>query len=108
VFSTHRTFCFDIFLYTLCMSHEDENEIKELLRANLKLSHENNKMLRKMRRDSLIGFWIRILFFCLIAWGSYYTYQHYLGVYMDQVLDMYSSLQEDVDMFKTLPEKIKL
>lgn len=62
--------------------------IKELLEANLKLSQENNLLLKKVRRvqkrayAAKLVYWVVIL---LIALGAYY----YIQPYIQKVTDLY-------------------
>ena len=66
-----------------------DSEIKELLKANLELSKENNEMLRKVRRvqkrayAAKIAYWVIVL---LLALGAYY----YIQPYIQKVTDLYT------------------
>ena len=88
------------------MSHLDEMDVEELLRVNIRLTQENNKLLKKMRRDARFSFWMRILFFLFISGSAYYAYHFYLQEYINQLLNMYKELQTGVENVKNLPTKI--
>jgi len=90
------------------MTEEREAEIEELLRVNIKLTRENNRILKKMRRAAVLSFWSRVLFFLCICGALYYMYQHYVRTYMEQVEGMYGSLQEGVDTVKSFPQMFGL
>jgi len=90
------------------MDLEDTEKIEELLRVNIKLARENNRMLRKMRRAALLSFWWKIIFFLLVSGAAYYVYQHYVRDYVIEVQAMYSGLQEGVDTVKNIPNKFGL
>jgi hypothetical protein len=90
------------------MDLEDTEKIEHLLKVNIKLARENNKILKKMRRASLIRFWGRIVFFLLMSGLVYYAYQYYLHDYVIQMQDMYDSLQEGVDGVKAIPSRFGL
>lgn len=89
--------------------HSDEDvDIKELLKVNMRLTRENNKLLKKMRRAEVLSFWSRIIFFLIISGSAYYAYQYYVRDYVIQMQDMYEGLQEGVDTVKTIPSKFGL
>lgn len=66
-----------------------EPEERELLQRVLKLSEQNNRMLRSMRRSAMIGRLFHV-FYWLIIIGltvvSYYVLQPYIGT-MTSLLD---------------------
>jgi hypothetical protein len=88
------------------MNQLDEMDVEELLRVNVKLTQENNKILRIMRRNSIISFWWRVFFFLVISGGAYYTYTYYVRDYVVQMQNMYTDLQKGVDTVTSLPEKL--
>jgi hypothetical protein len=88
------------------MNQRSEEEIEELLKVNLKLARENNKILRIMRRNSIISFWWRVFFFLILSGGAYYTYMYYVRDYVLQIQNMYTSLQEGVDTVTSIPKKL--
>lgn len=58
----------------------EEQELKELLEANLRLSKENNRMLKKMRRAQKRATIFRVLYWIVIiaiALGAIYFLQPY-------------------------------
>ena len=70
-----------------------DSEIKELLKANLELSKENNEMLRKVRRvqkrayAAKIAYWVIVL---LLTLGAYY----YIQPYIQKVTDFSNGLNK--------------
>lgn len=78
-----------------------EKEIKELLEANLKLSQENNELLKKVRRvqkrayAAKIAYWVIIL---LVAFGAYYYIQPYVG----KIENAYNQGVTNLQQFKDL------
>ncbi len=90
------------------MEPSKEREIEALLKEELQLSKENNKLLKKIRRGSVMSFWFRILFFVLVTGGAYYTYQTYLRGYLEQVISAYNEIQKGVEQVQELPKKIGL
>lgn len=71
-----------------------EDEIKALLRQNLELAQENNRLLHAMRRAAFWGgvfkylWWI---FFVIILPLAIYYY--FLQPYVDQALETYKNVQ---------------
>jgi len=90
------------------MKQLDDMDVEELLRVNIKLTQENNKLLKKMRRAGILNFWMRILFFLVIAGAAYYAYRNYLEEYVVELKGMYEELQEGVDSAKTFSDKFKM
>ncbi len=50
-----------------------------MLKENLALAKENNKLLKAMRRDAFIGGFLRIILWLLVLGGSYFLTMQYLG-----------------------------
>lgn len=50
-----------------------------MLKESLALAKENNKLIKDMRRDALIGGVVRIALWLLVLVGSYYLTMQYLG-----------------------------
>lgn len=90
------------------MNQLEEMDVEELLRVNIRLTKENNKLLKKMRRDALISFWGRIFFLLVVSGGLYYVYQSYLQETFLQLFDMYNSLQEGVENIKNASNLMSL
>lgn len=68
---------------------------KELLERTLKISEENNKILKSMRRASRLGTAFRIFYWLVIigiGLGSYY----FVEPYLKQVMDIYSKINSTV------------
>ena len=63
-----------------------QEDIKELL----KLTQENNKLLRKMRRSAMIGNVMRIFYWAIIFGGPVVIYYYYLQPYLGQLIDTYN------------------
>lgn len=70
-----------------------DEDIQELVRANLKLTQENNRMLHAMRRDVWVGRIARVLFWLVLLVASYVVYYVFLAPYLEQVQQIYSQVQ---------------
>jgi uncharacterized membrane protein len=71
---------------------DTDGELKGLLLETLKISRENNKMLRAMRRDATIGRILSVVWFLIILIGPVVLYFYFLQPYIDQVLSTYESV----------------
>ena len=74
-------------------------ESKELLKANLELSQENNKMLHAIRRSMQMSRVMSFVYWAFIigsALGAYYIAQPYI----DQVLNLYSGATDTINGIK--------
>ncbi len=81
-------------------------ESKELLKATLELSQENNNMLRSMKRSMQMSRVMSSIYWLFIigsAVGAYY----YIQPYIDQVLDVYSGASDKVNSINDTIEDFK-
>ncbi len=60
-------------------------DLKTLVEESLRLSKENNKMLRSMRRAAVFGFFVRIIFWLTILGVPVYLYVVYLAPVVSSV-----------------------
>jgi len=61
------------------MDDQDENiEVKRLLLENQRLLIENNQLLRRMRRNSIIAFIFRMIWFVILFGSIYYVYNNHI------------------------------
>ncbi|OGI91226.1 hypothetical protein A3A09_00235 [Candidatus Nomurabacteria bacterium RIFCSPLOWO2_01_FULL_42_20] len=69
----------------------ENEEIKTLLEANLKLSKENNKLLHKVRgvqKKHYFFLGLRWLVIIALLFGAYY----YIQPYLKQIVEVYNSI----------------
>ncbi len=74
----------------------DENfqeEVKILLKKNLAVSEENNRMIRSMRNAARFHSFIRILILIVIVIAAVWGYSHFKP-YFDQAKSTYDSYQQ--------------
>ncbi|HVZ75726.1 MAG TPA: hypothetical protein VG934_00420 [Candidatus Paceibacterota bacterium] len=67
-------------------------ELKELMRQNIALAQENNKMLHAVRRGTWLSYAVRLLWIVAIIVASYYSYL-YLQPYLQKILGLYGNIQ---------------
>ena len=76
-------------------------EEKELLEQTLKLTEENNEILRSMKRSMQVARIMSILYWVLIissAFGAYY----FIQPYVDQLMSVYSGAGDVLNNLKQL------
>ena len=56
-----------------------DEELKGLLEENLEVTRENNELLKKIRRDAVIGFAVKILFYLILLGVPIFLISSYLG-----------------------------
>jgi hypothetical protein len=75
-------------------------ELKELLEDVLEVSCENNKILKRMRRDAIVGGILKLLLWTVLIVGSLYFTWRLLAPYTDMVKDIDpSQFQAVIDMY---------
>lgn len=83
--------------------------IRDLLIENKKLLTENNAMLKKLRRDSVLSFWFRIIGFLVLVGAPVYLYYYVVVPYLDtinQSIESFSIGIEDVPGLQQLKDAI--
>lgn len=93
-------------LYTYPMGVYTDEELDELMQENLRLTKENNKLLKKMRRTELFGMWMRILFFLVIIGVPLVVYRYYVAPYIEDFSQAYQDFRADTGAVLTLPDTI--
>ncbi|MCK4918362.1 MAG: hypothetical protein KAS02_01075 [Candidatus Pacebacteria bacterium] len=72
-------------------------EDKKIIRDNLEIAQDNQKMLKKMRRSMILGGFIRIIYWVIIislSLGAYY----YLQPYIDSARETLHQIQGGVNV----------
>lgn len=62
-----------------------EDHEKELLEENLRISKENNRLLRAIRRDAWFGFFFRMIFWAIVLFAPivlYFLFQPYIETFL--------------------------
>lgn len=76
------------------MSAEHQyTEFKAALEKNTKLLEENNKLLKKIHRNGLWGFWIRIVWYALLIGMPFALYFYVLEPYFTALGSSYETFQ---------------
>lgn len=84
----------------------DENSIQGQLAELRKLTEENNRILKAMRRDALVGGIIKTLLWVVLIAGSYYFTIKALGPFMGMLEGSQKGQGQDfkaiLDQYKSL------
>lgn len=79
------------------MSPEHQyTELKAAMERNSKLLEENNKILKKIHRNGLIGFWLRMVWYGLLIGLPFALYFYVLEPYFTALGSSYETFQAGV------------
>ncbi|MFT5036882.1 MAG: membrane protein insertase Oxa1/YidC/SpoIIIJ [Candidatus Azotimanducaceae bacterium] len=71
----------------------EHGEMKALLKRNSELIEENNKLLKKLHRNAVWGFWMRIVWYAVLIGLPFALYFYVLEPY-------FTALGSDYEIFK--------
>lgn len=74
-------------------NRDEYEEMNRLLRENTELIKANNVLLRKMYRNDLIAFWVRVSWYALLIGLPFVAYFYFLEPY-------FKALGSDYQLFK--------
>lgn len=73
-----------------------EEDIKILLRKNLELTKENNRLLKKIRRSAIIGGVVRIIWWAIIIGVPVALYYYIVQPYLAELNQAYEGVKGGV------------
>lgn len=71
-----------------------DQDIHQLLRKNLELTEENNRLLRKMRRGAILGWVGKLIWLAALIGVPVYLYITFLAPIMEQFLGAAQTAQD--------------
>ena len=80
----------------------EESEVKTIL----KLVKENNRLLRKMRRNAIIGNILRIIWWSVLIGLPIILYYYFLQPYVGQFMEAYQGFQGGVDNLQNIGDQL--
>ena len=84
-----------------------DNEVKALLRRNLELTRENNKLLKKIRRNAVVANIMRLVWWAVIIGVPvvlyYYVFEPYLVEMSTALQGVQNSVSGAQNMFLDMP-----
>lgn len=72
------------------------DDLRELLEDNLEATEENNKILKDMRRDALIGGVVKIVVWVVLIGASFYFSIKFLEPYLGMMTTGQDGQQQDI------------
>jgi hypothetical protein len=78
-------------------------DLEALLNENLRLTRENNKLLKKIHHSHLVDVWARILFLLIAVGAPIFIYQYYLEDYVARFWSSYQEFRTDLEKIGDLP-----
>lgn len=79
-----------------------DEEGKRLLRETLAVEKENNLMLRKMRRDAVVGRIMTLVFWAITLGLPIVIYYYFLSPYVAQITATYQSMEQSAKQMEAL------
>ena len=80
-------------------NNNDHTDIKELLKENQRLLIENNEILRRMRRNSIISSVLRFLWFVIVVSVPIYVYFNYIQPNWENLKEKIDNLEQVTSEF---------
>ncbi len=76
--------------------NNDHEEMLRLMRENSVLIQENNKLLHKLYRHSILGFTVKIIWFAIIIGLPFAVYFYFLGPYIEAFGSNYEQIMQSL------------
>jgi len=83
-----------------------DEEFKSLLRRNLEITRENNKLLRKMHRSAVVSRIVQLIWWSILIGVPIFVYYYILQPYLRELLELYSGVQNGVSDVQELLGRI--
>jgi TRAP-type C4-dicarboxylate transport system permease small subunit len=80
-------------------------EERELLTKSIKISEENNRMLRSMRRSARFSSFLRLVYWALIIGSAIWTY-YFIQPYLEAVMKGYTEMQKGVQSVTNITDSL--
>ncbi len=77
-------------------------EMKQMLKRNTELLEENNRLLRKMHRNAIWGFWLRVLFYGIFLGLPFVMYFYIVAPYLASMESTYGSALEQLESLSNI------
>jgi hypothetical protein len=77
-------------------------EMKQVLKRNTELLEENNRLLRKMHRNAIWGFWLRVIFYGLFLGLPFLFYFYFVAPYVASLEESYGGALEQLESLSNI------
>lgn len=81
-------------------------EMQDLIKENIRLTRENNRLLRKLWRAELWSFWSKMFFMAVMVGVPVLIYRYYLADVVQDLWHTYDQVLEGVEQLEQLPARI--
>ncbi len=81
-------------------------EMQDLIKENIRLTRENNRLLRKLWRAELWSFWSKMFFMAVMVGVPVLIYRYYLADVVQDLWHTYDQVIEGVEQLEQLPARI--
>lgn len=81
-------------------------EERELLNKALRLSEENNRLLRNMRRSARLSSFLRLVYWCFIIIVAFYAYINIIEPIIKPMISGYNEIQKNLKTISNATSKI--
>ena len=78
----------------MMIDNKESDALRELLLENQRLLGENNQLLKKIHRQSIISFWIRIVSFLIIIGAPFVLYYYVVEPYFTTLGSSFETFQQ--------------
>lgn len=85
-----------------------DEETQDLIKENIRLTRENNRLLRKLWRAEVLGFWSKMLFIAIMVGVPVLVYRYYLADVVTDLWNTYQGVLRGVEDISQLPDQISL
>ncbi len=80
-------------------------EERELLLRSIKISEENNKMLRGIRRNARLSVFLRLLYWVIII-GTAFGFYYYTKPFIEPIIKGYANMKENIEILKNTTDQL--
>ncbi len=77
-------------------------EMKQMLKRNTELLEENNRLLHKLHRNAVWGFWLRVLFYGIFLGLPFLLYFYFIAPYLASMESSYGGALERLESLSNL------
>jgi len=82
-------------------------EIKQLLKKNLELTEQNNRLIKKMRRSAIFGNILMIVWWAVIIGIPVYLYFTFFEPFLVDLQTAYQDLEARVEGLPQIPDSLR-
>jgi hypothetical protein len=83
-----------------------DNDETRLLRETLAVEKENNRLLRKMRRDAFVGRIFTLIFWAMTLGVPVVLYYFFVSPYIKAIQGSYQGLQNNAEQMQSIEAKL--